>query len=661
MVGMVRRRPHPFDINIGGTGLLLGKPRDQAALVSRKAADLSAVAPTSYEYGALNPLREKTHAYKGLQLGLGLKQQERFEDQRYQSVICMDPSVWPIPKGPDITLFTPGTTDSANGVRKFFELGGSLFAATGRYILKRASDSSWTSVKDFGAGVNVLDVVVFQSNFDGTARAFIALSSGVAQYTTDGTVYTTMATFTALAFAVVGREFWWATSINLLRKCDTNANPTVEANYTATQYRAGDQSSSVVSLAVTATGTLLIFKTDGIYTLDGAGDDHNLYPFLKFAPSAENGRYWGQFGNNLHVTYNQDHFRLGPDLVLDPIGPERLISNDSAVRGRVTAFAGVGVLFAHAGLWNSDTSTGYLLKFGGYVGGNESEPQRIDAWHGSISQAFSGKKIQALVVSSIGAPTAHTRTYIGFSDGSLGWFVNSCSPNPAACDQYRFTTIDGTIDLPLWHGLLQADVKTLRSATVIGPRLTPTNYIQLNYKTDPSAGSFTDFGNNFDVTVREKAPFANNTTTVLAAFRIIAKSTVNTSCPLLSVLAIHHALRLDRIMQHEFDVLDADGLVKRDGTPMRIGRTVIRSGVQSAVDAAGSVTVILPDESSQQLSFVDYSEGFAFDEVGRQWRASLHCQAIQFSTNTIYGILSRLRPYRLADLRNFTLNQLRSL
>lgn len=676
-----RRRPYPFDINVGGTGMMLGKTQPgQPKLVSKKTADLSQVAPTSFEYGALNPLREKTHPYRGLQLGMGLKQQENFNDQRYTSCLLMDPSVWPIPKGPDITLNTPVTTDSTNGVRKFVELGGVLYSACGRYFLKRASEVSWTVAKDFGAGVNILDAIVFQSNFDGTARVFVALSTGVAQYSTDGTTFTAMGTFTALAFAVVGREFWWATDTNLLRKLDTNANPTVEANYTATQFRAGDKSSSITALAVTAAGTLLILKTDGIYTLDGAGDDHNLYPFLKFAPDPDNGRYWGQFANDLHTTYNGSHFRLSSDLVLDPVGPERLINNDSVVRGAVTAFAGVGTLFAHAGLWNGDTGKGYLMKFGGYIQGRnpdtstgfllkfggfsssatDAEPVRIDSWHGSLSQEFSSK-ITALFVSSIGAVAGHTRTYIGFADGSVAWFGNSCVPNPAACSTYRFATVDGTIDFPLWHGLLHADVKTLRSATVTGTQIDASNYYQLNYKTDPGSGSFTAFNTNFNSPVREKANFPSNTTTVLAAFRIIAHSTANTTCPLLTGLAIHHALRLDRIMVYEGDVLCAESLIKRDSTPMRLGRTKIRSALQSAVDAAGSTTVFLPDESSQQLSFIDYQEALAFDEVGKQWTASLHFQALDFSTNTVYGLLSRLRPYKLADLRNFTLNQLRSL
>ncbi|MBO0881540.1 MAG: hypothetical protein J2P17_14610, partial [Mycobacterium sp.] len=205
------------------------------------------------------------------------------------------------------------------------------------------------------------------------------------------------------------------------------------------------------------------------------------------------------------------------------------------------------------------------------------------------------------------------------------------------------------------------DVKTLRAATVMGPRITSTAYFQLQYKTDPNTPSFTLFAGNFDTPIREKQKFADNTSAVLAAFRIIATNNVNTTCPLLSSLAIHHALRLDRVMQYAGDVLWADGLVKRDGTPLRLGRNQIRKAVTDAVDAAGSVTVILPDETSQQLSFIDYTESSSWDERGHQWEGTLHWTALQFSTNTLYGILLRLRPYRLLDLRNFTLNQLRSL
>jgi hypothetical protein len=199
------------------------------------------------------------------------------------------------------------------------------------------------------------------------------------------------------------------------------------------------------------------------YTLDAAGRDHQLFPFLRFAPDVNNGKAWGQFENNLYTAYGTNLFSIDPALVLDEIGPERLVDNDSPVRGKITAFAGLGTMFAYAAVFNPDTLTGYLMKFGGYVSqatvtanimrsAAQIEPEHVDAWHGSLSVPFPNLAIQSLFVSKVGTPTGHTRTYLGFSDGTVGWLINPCVPNPAACAQYRFHTGDSWVDLPLWHG-----------------------------------------------------------------------------------------------------------------------------------------------------------------------------------------------------------------
>jgi hypothetical protein len=673
----LRRRPYAYDCVINGTGVMLGKTPGQPQFISTKAVDYGQASPTSFEYGALSPLRERVQPYESLVLGLGLGTQQRFSDGRYASAVGVDLSVWPWCKGPEMALLTPGTVDATAGVRTFFELGGTLYVAEGRYILRRANDTTWTVAKDFGPTISVLNATVFTSNFDGVQRVFAALSTGVAQYSSDGTTWTPMATFTALAFAAIGREFWWAQNTNLLRKCDTNANPTVEANYTALQFRVGDQSSPISSLAVTAAGTLLILKTDGVYTLDGAGDDHNLYPFLKFAADTENGKHWGQFENDVYMAYGHDFFRLRPDLSLEPIGPDRQTSGQAAaVGGRVTAFCGVGTLFGYAGWFDPDGLMGSLLKFGAYAGtpgglpiggaastsqGGIGELKRIDAWHGSISQLFASRAIQALFVSTIGAPTNHTRTYIGFSDGSLGWLINPCVVNPAACPAYRFSTLDGYVDLALWHGTFQADPKGLRALSVVGPKLNGSNYVRVEYKTDPSLPTWTDFGTLFDTTVREKAGFQQNTSAVLMAFRVHLLNATNLESPLVSAFAIHHAVRPERVMQFEADTLCADGLVKRDGTPLRIGRKGIREAMQIAVDSINPVRVILPDETDLMLSFVDYSEAQAFDEVGRQWRGALHWKAVQFQAVVIYGTYGRMEAYRYVDLEQLSYQQIEGL
>jgi hypothetical protein len=634
----VKREPYPFSIKVGGVGLLLGSPGpNQPALISTKSQDLSQVQPPDYSYGGTSPLSDRQEPFESLALGMGLRLQEKWQDFRYAQAMGVDLSVWPWCKGPYITDLAPATRDTVNGIRCFFELAGNLFAANGHYILKQTAPNVWTVAADFGASL-IRNVEVFTSNFDGVQRAFVALHDAPARFSADGTTWTPMATFHASSFLALGREFWWGDDINRLRKCDVNADPTNEANYTGLIFRAGDKAAPISDLVATAAGQMLILKTDGIYTLDITGTDQQLYPFLKFALRADNGRVTGQFENDLYVGYGQSFFRLSADLTLEDIGPDRLISNDGPVAGQITAFAGLGTMFAYALLHNPDTGNSYLMKFGGFVTsgmtgqGNEPAATRVDAWHGSLSHAFMGKVGTALFVSAHGTSAAgHTRTYIGFSDGTISVLQNPCTPNPASCDLYAFSTADDWVDLPLWHGGYHASQKTLRHIAVTGPVLNVTNYVTVEYRTDP-VGAWVDLGNNFDQVVIEEFPFPNGTTTTLGSFRIHLHNAAPATSPLVSSVAIGHALRPQRIMTFEADLLCADGLVRRDGVPMRIGRKEIQRIVEAAVDNKGTIRCVLPDETVQDLSFTDYQVRQAFDEVGRQWRGSLRVKGVQWTT-----------------------------
>ena len=484
---------------------------------------------------------------------------------------------------------------------------------------------------------------VFASNFDGTPRAWVGFGDGFpAMYSTNGTAWTAMATFGALAFIRIGREWWWADQTNNLRKCDTNADPTNEANYTSLQFRVGDRSSPITSLMATAGGVLIIAKTDGLYTLDAAGDDHPLFPFLQYAPNARNGKCRGQFINDIYVGYGTNLSRVGPDLSLEEIGPERLPDYDRPVRGQITAFAGVGTMFGLAGIWNPDTSTGYLGKFGAFIiQGTIStyqtvanvlpNPDRIDAWNGALNRGWSGKYPSRLFTTAIGAPGGHTFTMIGLSDGTIARLVNPCVYNPLACSQYRFIVGDDWVRLPQWHGTYHASRKTLRSWSVTGPHIDATNSVTLEYKTAPSQTAWTDFGYSFEHGTFDRQPFPVGTVAILAEFRVHLHNTVNTSSPAVSSVAIGHALRPTRMMTFEGDILCADGLVRRDGVPMRMGRLAIRQLLEAAVDNPGAVAVVLPDETNTYLSFIDYKVGQSFDEVGRQWRGSLHIKAVSWT------------------------------
>jgi hypothetical protein len=612
--------------------------------VSSKTQDLSQVVPPDFSYGGTSPQSDRQEPYESLALGIGLQVQEKWQDYRYSQAMGVDLSVWPWCKGPQLSSYAPPTRDATNGIRAFFELGGALYEANGRYVLKKtAGANTWAVVKDFGAGVSVLNVAVFTSNFDGIQRAWFALSSGPAQYTADGATFTPMPTFTALAFLAIGREWWWADDVNQLRKCDTNADPTLEANYTSLIFRAGDKGSPITNLLQTASGVMVICKTDGIYTLDASGDDHSLFPFLKFAKRLDNGKYAGQFENSLYISYGRSFFRLDTDLSLSDVGPEKLINNDGPVRGLTTAFCGVGNMFAYTGLYNPDTQVSFLMKLGGFVPGSQasalssqaSGPQRVDVWHGSLIHGLPGVVIQALFESSIDAPAGHTRTWVGLSDGTLGYLVNPCTPNPAACTAYLFDVGDGWVDLPIWHGGYHASVKSIRHFAVTGTFLDASNFVSIDYKLDPTLSSWTTLPNQFDSEIYEEFALPVTASAVLAAFRVHLQNVAAAQSPLVSAFAVGHALRPSRYMQMECDILCADGLARRDGVPLRIGRLEIQRAVEKAVDYPGAVTVTLPNETTQLLSFTDYSISQAFDEVGRTWRGSLHVKAVQWSPTTV--------------------------
>lgn len=636
-----RKSPFPYHVKIGGVGLMMGRSTPPTSanptppmMTSSKVQDISQVQPPDFSYAGMSPLGDRDQPYESLVKGYGWSFQEGWKDQRYAQASAVDLSVWPWCKGPQINVVTPAVVDAVTGPRAFFEIGTTLFLAQGRYILRRDSDAAWSVVKDFGAGVYVMNVATFTSNFDGIPRAWVALSSGRAQYSADGTTWTQMATFGALAFASVGREWWWADNTNRLRKCDTNADPTLEGNYTSLQFFVGDKSSLITALMVSAAGTLIVAKTDGLYTLNTAGEDRQLFPFLEFAAQTFNGYSWGQFENSLYTSYGTSLIKLDPDLGGSPVGTDKLINNDSPIRGRVSAFAPCGGMFAYAAIQDMDSGTGYLMKLGAWQSqdATATEAQHIDVWHGSISVPFVGNYIPALHVSTVAVPPNHTRTYIGFRNGSIGWFVNPCTPNPAACNQYRFHVGDGYVDLPTWHGGYHASVKSLRHLAVTGERLDANNYVTLDYKLDPRAVSYTPFGNNFDSATYEVAPFPSNASTTLAEFRVHLNNTAATASPLVSAVSIGHALRPKRYMQIELLILCSDGLVRRDGVPMRIGRRAIQNAVEQAVDQAGAVTCVLPDESVQELTFTDYAISQSFDEIGRQWRGSLTVKAVQHET-----------------------------
>lgn len=645
---------------------MLGEAQPGAgkAVPSTKPPDLSNVLPQQYAYEGLNPIFGTVKVWEDWSGGYGqrIERAPAERENRYYYATNADLSVkgmWL--KGPAITTLLPGTVDATTGVTHFFEIASTLFALNGRYVQKRTSDTDWnTGRQDFGVGTAATDVEVFYANAGGGANyAYIAMGESVLFYRFDGTTYTQHGTLYANTFRAVGRELYRGVSTNQLAKVNTDSDPWTAANWSSNNaFNVGDKASAINRLAVTSTGALLVFKTDGIYTLDQSGNDKKLFPHLRFAPLSSNGKGFGVWLNALFVPYGQALYQVEDEIAfsvrekITDVGPEKLNGNDSPVRGRITAFAGHESLHAYAAIYNGTDS--YLLKL-------VRDEQGQFVWHGSITAAFAGVQITALYKTTIGAAANHTRLYLGLSDGTVGWFTLPNTANPAADSSYTFSTALGSLYPPTWGtATFASDQKGLQALTVNGLNLSTSNYVQGNYRTDPTA-SFQALGTNFQTVPWQKAAFAVGAQGVVADFRFDLVSTGASASPQVTSVALSWRLQTELRQVYTLHVLADDGLVKRDGTPLRFGRARIKDLMEQISGGAGSTTLLLPNEDSRTVAVANFGATRAWEARLRKWYGAYELACAEVAATTTYGTVQRSGAYRVGDLGSVNVAQLGSL
>lgn len=466
------------------------------------------------------------------------------------------------------------------------------------------------------------------------------------------------------AWAIKGREFYRASNTNEVAKVNTDSDPFQEENWTAPNaFTVGDKTSAVTRMAINAAGTLVIFKTDGIYVLDEAGDDLNLFPDLRLATETANGEALGSWLNDQYVTYGGGLYQLSYDLRMSQVGPETMTTNDSDVKGKITAVCGHDTFNLYGGIYNPDTGNSYLLKYGGWIIPPDGAATRINAWHGSISIVFTGKKITLLHKSAIGAPTGYTRLWIGFSDGTYGYFILPITPNPAASSSYLFNVAnDGEVYLPQFHGIFRSDPKNYRAVTVTAQNASASNYAQIEYRTDPT-NNYSELGEDFNSPQKERIALSSTASGRILDLKVLLINAATASSPLLTSVGLHFQIRPALFLMHNFYVLAEDGLLLRNKVPLKVGASRIRDVVKGLVSSTANPTVIFPDEASVEVSFVNYESTLAWDQVARRWRSALHIQAAEvvLTSRGTYGRME-LYPYGGSQgLEAYTYGQIESI
>jgi hypothetical protein len=256
--------------------------------------------------------------------------------------------------------------------------------------------------------------------------------------------------------------------------------------------------------------------------------------------------------------------------------------------------------------------------------------------------------------------------YVGFRDGSWAWFVLPCVPDPAACTQYRWSTEDSWVVFPNWHGGFPSSVKPLRYVAVAGENLDATEYATASYRLDPVTpdASFgmpwVAVGANFDTVPSERAMFPDATQCYFAAFRLELHNASEFETPLITTFSLRWRLVTDLVQVYSFIVLAEDGLITRDGTPLRRGAKRIRDHVREIADTGRMVRLILPDEDVKLVSIIGYGEAIGWYERQERWASGIKIQVAEDSTGGTYGTYQRLTGKRYGDLLNHKYGDLTS-
>lgn len=629
-----RARPWPNDAEVdagdGWVGLQL-VPGQDGLLVARTEESLAGVSPTSYEYGSADPSRETTFVFGPLTGGMGEHTQSGPTSTRYRYAIDVDCSIGGRPRlGPEASVEQfPGLLGALTEVRRFVVwLQGSsetVFALVGPYVYQRVG-GVWSQIQDFGVGDRAEDADVYVTTAGAGGLWVTTFSGELWRY--DGATWaqSTLGGGAAVRVAHVGQQLIVADA-HAVRVTTPDTDPLVAANWGGPSV-IGDASADITTLVALA-ATFFVVKEDGIYATETTGTGvtvNELFPEFRAQRSLDNGRNATAWRGQIRLPMGDAYYALSADGALDPIGPERMVDNDSEVRGVPVSGAGHADWFFYLGVYNAATGASYLLKHGTWVNPDADGVYAFaDVWNGAIKR-WPAKRLTRLDVVHL-EQEANPVLWAGFADGTVERIVLPArTPDPANDPACRYIA-SGRLYWPLHHAQRRADVKSFHGFTAAGPRLSPTTFVRQHYRTDAALGYATLVPDL--VASGQRAELPDGVVGVVLDVETVLVTTDPATTPIIEAVALHEAVRTFRLAW-AFTVRAADHVPRRDGSRPVHGAARVRATLRAAAASPGHVRLRLPDETVGSFAQIEYREALARNERrhGLDW--SVGCRFVQF-------------------------------
>lgn len=702
-----RRKPWPWSLRLNGTGLLVADE-----LVAKQVQSMGNAVPNSQEYGNEDLYLERSAAFRGPLLGMGEAHQRTQQLNRcFYGVNAWTSGMWR-GKGPRWNPQTVPVTGAGVGPvlglaagRHGAAPGTAGFALCGRYVLRRVDDSTGGLVvsRDAGSDTFVHESIerFWHAGAGGSDNLYVAGRTGPTdalgelwQY--DGGTWN-KAPVPARFLIRIGDRLTRAWG-NQISQC--SADPMVGASWTG-GVAVGDGSDVISGLAA-ANGILVVFtRTGRVFTLNADASWNDVFPGLRVTPPADPlDAPGGQAASWLNAIWfrNGDAFYrldVGQGMQLQDVGPGRLVDNASFVRGPVQCFAGHQNWYAFEGVYNPATGDSYLLQYGDWVpqdGTAEVAYTFFDSLQGAVV-VWPGKRVTAMQTSAIFG--GNPRLYVGFADGSLGWIdLPRSGPNPFAADSgCTFTTQESYLVWPLHTMLASADTKEYLSAAAFGPRLTTGDYLRVSYWLDPTIlpqtasplggppaprlqgpgdlsqraisgqqltlptdltrpGQQVEFpANSFATGILLREDYLTDPSGAVDAV----------GTPVVAALVLRERLHPRLRLQFDFTVLGGNRIARRDGVREPLTADQLRAHVFQAAADPKTITLELPDETTQGFSRLAYGETLADDWKRYGAEFALPLSLLQFRTETTYGQIDRLLDLSIDGLASRSIDDLGTL
>lgn len=663
--------PWPYDFSIDGTGVMTVKTLKEEvttdilgnaiARVIKRVPDFeiqgqSQVSPrldTGDLLGVYGSPEEEV-PWVGLGFdttgGYGLQEQLETRSDRYYYASNVDARVpGRIMPGPALTTHT--LTGSAGVVRAMAVMsdGGTdtLYVGMGRYVYASTDGSSFTQVRDMGASRVATSMVVFQGTQSKPAL-YVGVEAGQGYWTyINGTGWTEDGD-EGVHFAVANDELWRGyldtNTWKVQKSTDGGATATWSGPITI-----GEGSTKITEM-VKYDDRIYIFKENQLYTLvaNASSIDEEVWPDSFETKNALTGVGTSTWAGRMYMVIPDaglyEYQLSGSDQFVQPMGPGLLATNDSPVRGTITAVVGDRDYYLYAAIQNEDGNS-YLLAW----------DRANNAWHGSLVNLGAVTVRKMMISHKI---TTNPKLYIGTDATVASILLPREGRDPSQDSNVTFAT-NGQLYLPRFTGLLPFVSKSYLANSLSGSNLSSSNYVTVYYRRTTS-GSYTALGSNFTSITRKDFPTSGVKSELLDVYLDIFGSA--SSPPKVASWTLHYAVRPTFKRRFRATVHAGTGLALNDGTPDTQTHEAIRQVILDTLDS-GPVEIIGPDGKSYTVLFKgqDYSETPLAFNLGDEYESAIAILATEYGATNVQGTYARMERYTYLSLQGYTYASLENL